>query len=52
MDNRRYSRGLMASWYGHFVYRGRINSYPSRNCFNYSGDKLNFREEGALANGY
>ena len=37
MDNCCYSRDLMASWYGHFVYNGWINSYPSRSCFNYSG---------------
>src|SRR5665648_159499 len=52
MDNRCYSRDLMASWYGHFVYCGRINSYPSCNCFNCSSGQLNFREEGALANEY
>src|SRR5680860_1246888 len=34
MDNRCYSRDLMASRYGHFVYCGWINSYPPCNCFN------------------
>ena len=38
MDNCCYSRDLMASRYGHFVYNGRVNSYPSRSRFNYSGD--------------
>jgi len=33
MDNCRYSRDLMASWYGHFVYNGRVNSYSSRSCY-------------------
>ncbi len=50
MDNRCYSRGLMASWYGHFIYCGRINSYPSFNCFSCNSGKLNFGEEGALTN--
>ena len=52
MDNCCYSRDLMASWYGYFVYNGRINSYPSRSCFNCSGVLPYFREEVALANKY
>ena len=48
MDNCRYSRGLMASWNGHLVYYGRINSYSSRSCYSCSGVKPYFREEDAL----
>ena len=41
MDDRDNSCSLMASWYGYFIYNGRIYPYSSRNCY-YSGfDKSN-----------
>lgn len=45
MDNCCYIRGIMAAWYSHFIYHGRVNTSLFGCCFNCSGCKLNFREE-------
>lgn len=37
--------GIMATWYSHFIYPGRVNTYFSRCCLNCCVYKLNFWEE-------